>query len=101
MIFYDSLDFAPLGTVLDATQASLTRMVTLARDIVCDMTVNEDDARKKGLVSQYKDKLFYFCGEACKREFEGHPEAFAGEKPVELYAGQQDQHDSVVDAPQA
>jgi YHS domain-containing protein len=62
-------------------------MASMARDIVCDMTVNEEDAKKKGLISQYKDKSFYFCGKACKTEFDGNPERFAAEKPIDLYAG--------------
>ena len=61
--------------------------VIMARDIVCDMVVNEDEAGRWGLISNYHNRSFYFCSRGCKNEFDQYPEHFACEKPPDRYGG--------------
>ena len=48
----------------------------MARDLVCGMQVDEQDAAAKGLTSEYQGQTYYFCAAGCKREFDKHPEQF-------------------------
>ena len=48
----------------------------MARDLVCGMQVDEQDATAKGLTSEYEGQTYYFCAAGCKREFDKHPEQF-------------------------
>ncbi len=50
----------------------------MAKDPVCGMTVNEQQAQQSNLTSQYKGQTFYFCNPGCKRDFEQNPERYAG-----------------------
>jgi Cu+-exporting ATPase len=59
----------------------------MARDIVCDTAVDEETASEKRLSSQHKGHTYYFCSTKCKEEFDTHPEQYAAQKPVDLYAG--------------
>lgn len=43
------------------------------KDFVCGMNVDVKTARYK---SSYKDKLYYFCSEHCKNQFDDNPEQF-------------------------
>ena len=49
-----------------------------SRDPVCGMQVDEQEARQKGLTSEYQGQTYYFCGAGCKREFEQNPQQYAG-----------------------
>ncbi|MFX1521588.1 MAG: YHS domain-containing protein [Promethearchaeota archaeon] len=48
----------------------------MAKDVVCGMDVDEKEATKKGLVTEYKGEKYYFCAPGCKRHFEKDPEKF-------------------------
>lgn len=50
----------------------------MAKDVICGMDVNEDDAAG---VSEYKGKKYYFCSPMCKTKFDTNPEHYI--KPVE------------------
>ncbi len=53
----------------------------MAKDLVCDMEVNEKAAKWK---SVYKGKTYYFCAPGCKKAFDEEPEMYiAGDKPGE------------------
>ena len=43
----------------------------MAKDLVCDMDVDEKTAKWK---TSYKGKMYYFCAPGCKKEFEEDPE---------------------------
>lgn len=45
-------------------------------DPVCGMRVNPARARSATLVVRHGEEEFYFCGEGCKRVFEGSPEQY-------------------------
>ncbi len=45
----------------------------MAIDPVCKMDVDET---KTELVSEYKDKKYYFCSPICKENFEKNPEQY-------------------------
>lgn len=45
----------------------------MAKDLVCDMEVDEKTAKWK---SNYKGKTYYFCAPGCKSEFEENPEKY-------------------------
>ena len=57
----------------------------MARDHVCNMQVDEREA-KHTLV--YNERVYYFCSEGCKAEFQRHTEDYtegrvnSGEKDV-------------------
>jgi len=42
----------------------------MAKDPVCGMEVDEDEA---AATSEHMGKTFYFCAEACKEKFEEDP----------------------------
>ncbi len=48
----------------------------MATDLVCGMQVNEDEARTKGLTSEYQGTTYYFCAPGCKRAFEANPQQY-------------------------
>ncbi|MCK4758928.1 MAG: cation transporter, partial [Candidatus Aminicenantes bacterium] len=43
----------------------------MAKDLVCDMEVREEDTAATSL---YKNKKYYFCSETCKLKFDENPE---------------------------
>jgi len=43
----------------------------MAKDPICGMDVNVNDALKKGLVAEKDKKVYYFCSDHCKTQFEG------------------------------
>lgn len=45
----------------------------MAKDLVCNMEVNEKTAKWK---TNYKGKTYYFCAPGCKKEFEEDPEMY-------------------------
>ena len=46
---------------------------TKTKDPVCDMDVEIATAQWK---TEYKGKVYYFCGPGCKRSFEKDPEKY-------------------------
>ena len=44
-----------------------------AKDPVCGMKVEEADAKAAKLSSDHQGKTYFFCNEACKRQFDGSP----------------------------
>jgi YHS domain-containing protein len=44
----------------------------MAKDLVCDMEVNE----KSPLNSEYKGQKYYFCAPGCKKLFDANPEKY-------------------------
>ena len=48
----------------------------MAKDPVCNMEVNENEA---AATSTYKDKTYYFCAAGCKTAFDKEPEKFVNE----------------------
>lgn len=49
-------------------------------DPVCHMQVDESDA-KYSLV--YEGRVYYFCSEGCRAEFQRHPEDYMEKAPAE------------------
>jgi Cu+-exporting ATPase len=45
----------------------------MAKDLVCGMEVNEEEAAASSL---YKGKKYYFCAETCKQKFDENPEKY-------------------------
>jgi YHS domain-containing protein len=45
-------------------------------DPVCDMVVDIDEQRGRGLVSEQDGKTYAFCGPGCKRAFDKDPSQF-------------------------
>jgi YHS domain-containing protein len=55
-----------------ATQGGLS----MAQGLVCGMQVDEQQAKAKGLTSEYQGQTYYFCAKGCKTEFDTHPEQY-------------------------
>ena len=49
----------------------------MAKDPVCDMTVDEKNAAGK---SEYQGQTYYFCCSGCKATFDKDPQKYAGKK---------------------
>jgi YHS domain-containing protein len=45
----------------------------MAKDLVCNMEVDEKTAKWK---TNYQGKTYYFCAPGCKSEFEENPEKY-------------------------
>ena len=45
----------------------------MAKDLVCDMDVDEKTAKYKTI---YKGKYYYFCAPGCKKMFEANPQKY-------------------------
>jgi Cu+-exporting ATPase len=50
------------------------RRYTMARDPVCGMDVNEQQAAGK---SEYQGQTYYFCSSNCKQQFDQNPQRYA------------------------
>lgn len=48
----------------------------MAKDPVCDMNVNEEEAHAKGLIADHNGQTFYFCSRGCQQDFEQDPVSF-------------------------
>jgi YHS domain-containing protein len=55
----------------------LRRRITMAKDPVCGMDVDEQTAQHK---SEYNGKTYYFCAPGCKRAFDANPQQFLEKK---------------------
>ena len=47
-------------------------------DPVCDMVVDVEQQRQRGLVAEHAATTYAFCGPGCKRAFEKDPAKYAG-----------------------
>lgn len=56
---------------------SRTSEITLAKDPVCGMTVDE---KKTKLKSEHDGRTFYFCSAACKASFDKDPHRYGHSK---------------------
>ena len=45
----------------------------MAKDLVCNMEVDEKTAKYK---SEYKGTTYYFCAPGCKKAFDNNPEKY-------------------------
>ena len=52
----------------------------MAKDLVCGMDVNENEAKAKGLTAEYQGRTYYFCAPGCKRAFEQDPQQYVGQQ---------------------
>ena len=52
------------------------RHVAPNEDPVCGMTVDVEEARKKGLSTTWQGREYVFCGKGCFLEFRDDPEPF-------------------------
>ena len=52
------------------------RAVAANEDPVCGMTVDVEQARAKGLTSEFDGREYAFCGKGCLLEFRDNPEQF-------------------------
>lgn len=52
----------------------------MAKDPVCGMQVDEQQATAKGLTSEYRGRTYYFCSPDDKRRFDQDPERYAGQQ---------------------
>ena len=50
----------------------------MVRDPVCNMQVDEQETRHT--LESY-GRMYYFCSEGCKREFQRHPEDYTDTAP--------------------
>ncbi len=51
----------------------------MAKDPVCGMQVNEQDAVR----SNNQNQTYYFCSDGCKQAFDKNPKQYAGQQPAE------------------
>ena len=58
------------------------RSVPPNEDPVCGMTVNLDEARSKGLTTEYDGREYGFCGKGCLLEFKDDAEQFLAQDYV-------------------
>ncbi len=52
----------------------------MAKDLVCGMDVDEQEAAAGGLTSDYQGQRYYFCAPGCKNQFDQNPERFIGQQ---------------------
>lgn len=55
----------------------------MARDPVCGMPVDEQQATAQGLSSEYQGERFFFCSPGCKQQFDRSPERYVGPAAAE------------------
>ena len=52
----------------------------MAKDLVCGMAVDVQEARAQGLTSEYQGQTYYFCAPGCKRAFEQDPQQYIAQQ---------------------
>ena len=55
----------------------------MAKDLVCGMQVDEQQAAGRGLTSEYQGQTYYFCSPSCKQQFDQNPARFAGQEAAQ------------------
>jgi len=65
--------------ILDAERdaAGAQKAEATILDPVCDMIVDVEEQRGRGLTSEYSGKTYAFCSSACLRSFEDEPTRYA------------------------
>ncbi len=58
------------------TTLELVWEVKMAKDVVCNMEVDE----RKSAKEKYKGKVYYFCSPTCQWAFKENPEQFLNKK---------------------
>ncbi len=48
----------------------------MKRDVVCGLAIEESVAAEAGLMSEYEDQTYCFCGYKCKERFDAEPALF-------------------------
>jgi RND family efflux transporter MFP subunit len=71
------------GTFLIDSESRMTAAAdgifgAAAEDPVCGMQVDEKRAGAAGRTSQHEGRMYYFCADACKKQFDADPSRFAG-----------------------
>jgi YHS domain-containing protein len=65
--------------------ATITRRdvaMAMAKDPVCQMQVDEQEAVARGLTSEHNEQTYYFCAPGCKREFDRDPAHYTEQQPA-------------------
>jgi Cu+-exporting ATPase len=65
----------PLATGCSLSASDARKETSMARDPVCNMEVNPDEAIDH---DEYKGTTYYFCSVDCAEKFESDPERYAG-----------------------
>ncbi len=55
----------------------------MAKDHVCGMEINEQQATERGLTSEHQGQTYYFCSPGCKRKFDQNPEQYLGQQTAQ------------------
>ena len=55
----------------------------MAKDLVCGMDVDEQEATSRGLTSQYEGQTYYFCAPGCKKQFDQNPQQYTGRQQAQ------------------
>jgi YHS domain-containing protein len=66
--------FSIMAITLKDTHPILLQEPTMATDPVCLMIVDEDEAK---FTSMYKEQMYYFCCNWCKKNFEENPRRYS------------------------
>jgi YHS domain-containing protein len=72
-----------------ATAPAKTAAPTAERDPMCGMSVDPATAKAAGRTSVYEGKTYYFCNDACKKEFDADPAKFAAQAAAGTASGTQ------------
>lgn len=46
---------------------------------VCDLQVDDDEALKRGLATEYEGVFYYFDAPECKQRFDSDPQRYVGQ----------------------
>jgi YHS domain-containing protein len=71
---HDSIPVAHRAITLKDTHLILLQEPTMATDPVCLMIVDEDETK---FTSVYKEHMYYFCCNWCKKKFEENPRRYS------------------------
>jgi YHS domain-containing protein len=55
----------------------------MAKDPVCGMQVERQEATSKGLTSEYEGQTYYFCAPGCKQQFDQNPQRYVSQETAE------------------
>lgn len=72
-------DIVPI-LLIERTVANIEMEVDMAKilDPVCDMIVDVEEQRGRGLTSEHGGKTYAFCGPGCKRAFDRDSAKYVG-----------------------
>jgi YHS domain-containing protein len=71
---------AGICEIAEASEAQEREVAVMARilDPICDMIVDVEEQRGRGLTSEHEGKTYAFCGPGCKKAFDRDPAKYAG-----------------------